>query len=123
MPATPERAAFIQEQFRRAVTETSSAKTRHGALARESEDPVETWFDSAADAQVIADARQALLSEERRRFKVTMAGAEDLFAIDLEGRIPTAEYVDAERDCDRLMLVSEIVFDLNRGNSAMMLWG
>ena len=123
MPATPARIGFIQQQFRRAVSETPAIKTRYGALARESEDPVATYFDSEADAQVIADARQALLGTERRRFKVVTKDVGEVLALSFTGDIPVARYVDPDRDVDRGMLISEIVVDLGKNSATLTLWG
>lgn len=123
MPATPARIGFIQEEFRRAVAETPAMRTRYGALARESEDPVETYFDSEADAQVIADARQALLGVERRRFKVQTKGIEEILALPFTGDVPTAQYTDADRAMDRKMLISEILVDLGKSTATLTLWG
>ena len=123
MPATPARIGFIQEQFRRAVSETLAIKIRYGALARESEDPVATYFDSEADAQVIADARQALLGTERRRFKVVTKDVGEVLALSFTGDIPVARYVDPDRDVDRGMLISEIVVDLGKNSATLTLWG
>ena len=61
MPATPARIGFITQEFRLAVAQDLSVKTRHGNQARKTEEPMPTFFDSADDAQVVAAARQALL--------------------------------------------------------------
>ena len=123
MPATAARIGFIQQQFRRAVAETPAIKARYGALARESEDPVETFFDSEADAQVIADARQALLGTERRRFRVVVRDAGELLDLPLAGDVLVVRYVDADRDADRPMLLSELVIDLGKQAANLTLWG
>lgn len=123
MPATPARIGFVQQEFRRAVAETPDVKTRYGSLARESEDPVETFFDSELDAQAVADERQALLSPERRRFRADLTGAAEVLDLDYSQAVPVARYVDAERDCDRPVLVSEIVIDLGKQSASLTLWG
>jgi len=123
MAATPARIGFIMSEFRRAVSTTQTAKDRFGSAARESADPVQTYFDNVADAQAIADERQALLSAERRRFRVTVQGVEDVADLDISGRIPVSYYVDTDRAADRLMLVSEIVMDFGRQTSTVTIWG
>lgn len=123
MPATPARIGFIQEEFRRVVAETAAIKTRFGDLARESDDPVETFFDSEADAQVIATARQTLLGTERRRFQVRTKGVEEVLALNFGGDVPISHYVDTERGVDRNMLLSEVVIDLGRGTTTLTVWG
>lgn len=123
MPATPSRAAFVLSDFRRATATSSTPKTRYGDLARESEDPVETFFDSVADAQVIANARIALLSAERRRFRAQCRDLGDVIGLSYAGSIPVATYVDTDRDANRPMLVSEVTFDLSREQASFTLWG
>lgn len=123
MPATPSRIGFIMQEFRKAVSETSSVQTRYGSLARQSDDPIPTWFDSEADAQDVADARQALLAPERRRFRTSVVGVSEILAIDYIGAVPVATYIDDERGCNRPMLVSEIVIDLGKQSAELTLWG
>jgi hypothetical protein len=123
VPATAARIGFIQSEFRRVVATTPSAQTRFGSLARESDDPVETFFDSAADAQVIADARQALLSPERRRFRVNTVGAAEILALPYVGAVPIGRYVDTERAADRPVLLGEIIVDLSRDKASLTVWG
>lgn len=124
MPASPTRIGFITQEFRRATSETPSAQTRHGTLARESEDPVETFFDNVADAQLIADARQALFSPERRRFSPRVTGINEAISIDyLSGTIPVAHYIDAERAVDRNMILTEITLDFSKQQAELPVWG
>ena len=108
MVATAARIGFVMEEWRRVVATTGRAQENYGALARESEDPVETFFDNTGDAQKVANARQALLSGDRRRFSVGVRDAEAIMALETTGAIPVARYVDEERGVDRAMLVSEI---------------
>lgn len=123
MPATPARIGFIMNAFRRAVSEDAEVKSRYGSDARQSADPIESYFDNVTDAQAIADERQALLSPERRRFKVTAKAIEDISALDLAAGVPVARYVDTERDADRAVLISEIVLDFARQTATMTVWG
>lgn len=123
MPATPERIAFIREEFRRAVAVTGDAETRHGNLARESEDPIETFFSDVDDALLVATARQAILSPERRRFVVQTTGIDEAMALTYFGEVPLARYVDSERGIDKTMAVSEIVIDFENQRAALMIWG
>lgn len=123
MPATPSRIGFIQQEFRRAVAETSAIKTRYGNAARKTEDPLPTYFDNADDAQVMATARQALLGVERRRFRPTLATAAEALELNYIGSVPKVHYVDAERSANLSALVAEIVIDLGRDNATLMLWG
>lgn len=112
MTATAARIGFIQNQFRRVISEDAEVRVRHGDLARESEDPVETFFDDPAHAQIMADERQALLSSERRRFQVSVNGLSEALAIDyLAGTIPLATFIDTERAADMTAMLAEITLD------------
>lgn len=123
MPATASRIGFIMQDFRRVVATTQAAKDRYGNLARESEDPVETFFDDIADAQVIANERQALLSADRRMFEVGVTGLDEIIALDYVGAVPVAQYVDPERSVDRSTLVSNIIIDFEQQSAALQVWG
>ena len=123
MPATSARVAFISQEFRKAVSTTSAVQTRYSSLARQTEDPVETWFDSVTDAQTIADNRQALLSAERRRFRATVTGLTEVMAVGYTTGVPLARYVDTERQANLSTMIAEIVIDLGRNNCALTLWG
>lgn len=123
MPATPARIGFVQSEFRRATSTTASVQTRYGSLARQTEDPVVTFFDNVADAQVVADARQALMSAERRRFRVSVSSVEEAFSLSYIGAVPKGRYVDTERNANLPVLVSEISIDLARLNAAFTVWG
>lgn len=124
MTATAARIGFITEQFRRVVSETTSVSTRHGDLARESEDPIETFFDDVDDAQLVADARQTLLSPERRRFTVRVRGVSEAMGLDyVAGTIPLADFVDTERAADFTGLIGEIGIDFERQQAQFSIWG
>lgn len=123
MPATPSRIGFVQSEWRRATATTTSVQTRYGSLARQTTDPVETFFDNVADAQVVADARQALMSPERRRFRASVSSVEEALALSYVGAVPIGRYVDAERNANRAVLVSEISVDLSRLSAAFTVWG
>lgn len=123
MPATPSRIGFVQSEFRRVIATTTSATTRHGALARESEDPIETFFDSETDAQAVASERQAMLSPDRRRFRVNLATIEEAAALTYVGAVPNARYVDDERQADRKVIVCDITLDFDKQQAVLSLWG
>ncbi len=124
MGATPARIGFVRQEFRRAIAESPAIATRHGALARRDEEPLETFFDDPADAQAIADARQDLLGAERRRFGVTVKGLEEALGLSLaSGTVPQANYVDPARGVDRDVLVAEIAFDFASQKASLVVWG
>jgi len=124
MPATPARITFIINPFRRATAENPEVKAQFGSQARKSDDPVETFFDSVADAQVMADERQALLSEVRRRFTVRTGTIEEVAALDYTGgALPLVQYIDTECAIDRSMIVGELIYDYAAQSAAMNVWG
>lgn len=123
MPATPARIGFIQSEFRVVTSITEEAKDRHGNLARESEDPIETFFDNVSDALLMAEARQELLSADRRRFMVTVNSATEVQALDYVGQVPLARFIDRERGVDRRVLVADFSVDYNRQAAAVRIWG
>ena len=86
-------------------------------------DPVETFFDNAADAQVVCNARQTLLGGDRRRFHVAAKGLSEILALTYSQVIPVARYEDKERDCSRAMLIGDISFDFSKNSVTMTLWG
>lgn len=123
MPATPSRIGFIQTEYRRVVSSTMLVKALHGNLARASDDPVETFFDDEDDAQAVADARQTLLSPDRRRLRMQVADLTDVLALDYIGAVPVATMVDRNRSIDGPALVSEITLDFARQGAVVTLWG
>lgn len=124
MPATPARIGFVLQAFRRATAETPGVTERHGSLARRDIEPQETFFDLAADALVIAEQRQELLSKERRRFAVTVRGLEQALGLPLAGPdLPQARYIDELRGVDRNVMVAEIGFDFGKQTASLVVWG
>lgn len=123
MPATASRIGFVTSEFRRATSTTASVQTRYGSMARSTDNPVVTYFDSATDAQTVADARQAIMSVERRRFRVGVSSVEEALSLSYLGALPKGQYVDTERNADLPVLISEISVDLSRLNAAFTVWG
>lgn len=124
MPATPARIGFVMQDVRRAISETPEVFTRHGTLARRDEYPVETFFDDLDDAQAIADARQNLLSAERRKFAVSAKGLDQALALTTEGpALPQAVYVDELRGIERDVLIAEVGFDFGAQRATFVVWG
>ena len=101
-----------------------SGDVRHGALARKDTEPQETFFDNLADAQVIADARQALLSPERRRFGVTVKGLDAALDMDIAGPVlPVGSFNDLNRGVAIDVVVAEIGFDFAAQKATTVVWG
>lgn len=129
MPATPERIAFITQTFRKAISGPDSAiAAAFGDLARETEadEPVETFFDSVADAQAMANARLTLMKADRGRFDVDLAGAPGIaFArsLDYSQVTPCGTVIDPDRDINRAAAVAQIRLDLRTGRAGLLMWG
>lgn len=124
MPATPARIGFIQQEFRRVVSENASVKAQFGSLARQTDDPMETFFDDQDDALAMATARQQMLGVRRRRFRINVTGAGEVLDLDyISGAAPLVQNVDPDRSVNMVMLVSEIVIDLARNRAALTIWG
>ncbi|MBP6555670.1 MAG: hypothetical protein KA233_08320 [Novosphingobium sp.] len=124
MTATAARIGFISQPFRKAIVESATVKSQYGALARETEDPIETFFDSVADADTMAEARQALLGVHRRRFQATVKGVEEGLALDYtSGVAPVVDYTDSLRSIARTMLIGEVTFDMAKQRSTYSIWG
>lgn len=123
MSATAVRIAFVREEFRRVVAVSSNPTTRFGNLARESDDPLETFFDEVADAQTIVTARQTLMSVERRKLNVVVVGLDEIMAVDYIGAVPVADYTDTDRGMSGNGLVGEIIIDFNKQQASLPVWG
>jgi len=123
MPATASRIGFVLQPFRRAVSEDTAVKALYGNLARQSDDPIETFFDDPDDAQVMADARQALLGAHRRRFRLVARDVDELLEISLAPAVPVARLVDSEKEVNRTVLLCDLTIDLGRDTASMTLWG
>jgi hypothetical protein len=123
MTATASRIGFITNEYRKVVAQSSAPVTHHGGLARESEDPVPTYFDTVTSAQQIANGRQALLSEERRRFRVTVTGLNEVLALTYLGAVPLGVFTDTERGVSRDVIVSDITIDFDKQSATLTVWG
>ena len=124
MAATPARIGFSLREFARAVAEDADVLTRHGSVARQSDDPVPTFFDDEADAQAIADARLSLLSNERRKFRVVVQDEAFPLGLDYKTSVPQGQYIDTERQIDgSSMLMADFSVDLASDTATVTLWG
>lgn len=123
MPASAGRIGFVLESFRRATSTTPSVQTTFGNLARESEDPIETFFDDVDDAQIVAAQRQALLSVSRRRFRITTRDIDETLDLAISPIAPMARFIDSEKDANLPVLICDIAYDLGKDAAAFTLWG
>jgi len=123
MPATSARASFVQEAYRRAIAESAEVKAQFGSLARQTEDPMPTYFDSVAGATEMAVERQDLLSPIRRRFTVALSSIEEALDMPVSGTMPVVDYIDPERDVERKALTGEITIDFETQAAGLGIWG
>ncbi|MGQ2942942.1 MAG: hypothetical protein ACT6Q7_02955 [Blastomonas fulva] len=123
MPATPARIGFILQEFRKVTVETPAVATRYGNEARDSEDPVVTWFDSASDAQAMAQERQDLLDGDRRQFRATATGIAQALGMNYSSVTPTVRVVDTELAADMDAIVVELAVDFARNRQSITAWG
>jgi hypothetical protein len=124
MPATPARIGYITSDFRRVIAGPDpDTVARYGDAARDTDEPIVTFFDFEADAQIIANERLALLSPSRRMFDLKIAGASHGQALSFATVLPTARVIDEQRGYDRDALVVGIKIDLGRDTTDLTTWG
>lgn len=123
MPATPARIGFILQELRKVTVETPSVATKYGDLARDSDDPVVTWFDDVDDAEAMAQERQALLDVDRRQFRATANGITQALGMDYSQVTPTVHVTDTELAADMDAIVVEISVDFGRDRQSITAWG
>lgn len=125
MVATPDRIGLIIQQFRIVKSGPDAAVVaRYGNVARDVADPIETFFDSTADAQTMSDERLALLSPTRRRFTMP---AKEIVALPatlpVEQRAPTVTVIDDEHAMNGDCLVVELGLDFEHNQTTFVVWG
>ncbi|MGF7152598.1 hypothetical protein [Novosphingobium gossypii] len=123
MTATPARIGFVIEPYRRAVTETLAVTARHGNLARETADPLESYFATVLDAQERADQRQDLLSPDRRRFSMAILDVDTALDLLDSEEIVTARLIDPERGIDGRYIITDVVVDTEANVATAKVWG
>lgn len=125
MPATAARIGFITQEFRNVAASDAAVKTLYGELARDTgEDPVETFFDSTADAQAMADERLVLLKADRRRFRMEAKGVQSFTGtLDFSQVTPAATVIDDERAANHSAAIVEVSVDLGGDKTTFVTWG
>lgn len=124
MPATASRIGFITQGVRNAAAgPDASVVSKYGDLARDTDDPLECFFDSVADATVVAQQRLALLSADRRRLVSEISGAETGQGLSFNQVTPTAHVIDTEKAADLSAAVVEIGIDYATGKTILTTWG
>ena len=82
--------------------------------------PATGYFDAAADAQTMANARGALVGVERRRFAVPV---HHMIWPTLSTAILQARLIDAEQGVDGVHLVARFELDLEAEATTLELFG
>ena len=124
MTATAARIAFITQAVR-VVTAgpDSSVETKYGYAARDTEEPIETFFDAVADAQEIADERLLLLKADRRRIEFALSGVATGMAFNYKGTTPAATMIDDDRGLNQAAVIAQFSIDFQRGKTNAVCWG
>jgi hypothetical protein len=123
-PASPARVGRIIREFR-VVTAgpDTGVVTRYGNLARDTAEPLETFFDSEADAQAMADERLALLSVTRSLVTVQIQGIDTAADLDPSLTLPTVTIIDDEQGRNSAALVFGVSIDMKTERSTLETWG
>lgn len=124
MPATPSRIGFITQQYRIATAgPNGTIANLYGNSARDTPEPLETFFDDVSDAQAMADERLALLQVQRSLVTVQIDKAETGAELDFSTVLPTARIIDDEQDRNSASIVVGVGIDMNTGRSTLECWG
>lgn len=126
MPATPERIAFVQQDFRSAVWTDPSMQALYGKVARDTGPaPVDTFFDDMAAVEAMVQERGAILGKHARAFVTKVDELVDLsgpfaFATALPGvRVIDPELV-ADLACAAVSIQS---YDTGAEQTVLASWG
>ncbi|RXR28975.1 hypothetical protein [Sphingobium fluviale] len=124
MPATASRIGFITQEYRTVTAgPDSTVDTKYGNLARNTDEPLPTFFDSIADAQAICTARHTLLKADRRRFTQQISGESFALGLAYQQTTPTVTVIDTERSANLPAAVVEIAVDFESETSTVTTWG
>lgn len=124
MPATPSRIGFIINEFR-VVTAgpNTTVESLYGDTARDTKEPLETFFDEPADAQDLANERLALLQVKRALVPALIDGTELAAGLDRTSTLPTVRVIDDEQGRNSLALIVATTIDYNTGRATLETWG
>lgn len=125
MPAEPDRIGFILGPYRSVVVEDADAAADYGDDARDTKDePVETWFDSLADAEAIGVERIGLIGVGKRRFRTVMAGIQTpAGTLDYSQTLPAINLIDTEKSADVDGVAVEFGWDFAKKQTTIVTWG
>lgn len=124
MPATPARIGFIKEQFRRVIAgPETDVETRYGSKARDTKEPIETFFVNEADAQACADERLTLLSAERRFVTFDISGTQTGRSLTFNTETPAVNRVVDELLLNDTAAIVSVTVDFEADKTSLSTWG
>jgi hypothetical protein len=124
MPATPSRIGFITQPFRIATSGPDSrVEALYGNAARDTEEPLETFFDTVEDAEAMADERMTLLSQSRSLLTVQIDRADTGANVDARTGLPTVRVIDDEQNRNAPGLIVGVGVDMNTDRTTLEVWG
>lgn len=124
MPATPSRIGFITADVRRVTAGPNAAvEAKYGKLARDTKEPIETFFDTTSDALAMATERLSLLSPDRRLVSFTVSGVDTGLALSFSGVMPTAKRISSEFSLDDTASIVKIDIDFESDTTTLTCWG
>lgn len=124
MPATAARIGFITSDVRRATAgPDASVEAKYGKLARDTKEPLETFFDSVDDAQVLAEERLDLLSPERRLIEFAIRGIEAGLELEISPDTPSVTRTVPRYGLDDTAAVVRVEVDYENNITTLETWG
>lgn len=124
MPATPARIGFITQAFRISTAGPDAAvDALYGSAARDTVEPLETFFDDPADGLAMAVERLALLSVRRSYVTVALDGIDIAASLDRTQALPTVRVIDDEQGRNSLALIVGVTIDPNANRATIETWG
>lgn len=124
MPATPSRIGFVTQEFRIATIGPDSAvEALYGNAARDTPQPLETFFDETADAEAMAQERMNLLSPTRTLVTALIDRASVGAGINVSTGLTTVRVIDDEQNRNSLALVVAVGIDMNTERTTIEAWG
>lgn len=124
MPATASRIGFIISAVRRATAGPDEAvEAKYGKLARDTKEPLETFFDHVEDAQILADERLVLLSADRRLIEFVVSGTETGTSLNVGGETATVKRTIPRYDLNDLSAVVNVQVDYQNNATNIDTWG
>lgn len=124
MPATPARIGFIKEQYRRVTAgPDATVEARYGSKARDTKEPIETFFVNEADAQACANERLALLSAERRLVTFDISGTDTGRSLAFNMATPAVNRDVEELLLDDVAAIVSVTVDFEADTTSLTTWG